>query len=485
MHTRLVLLCWLVLLVGSPARAIGGPKPLAAPVERVLRLTARPTGLPAFVNYGPSRQLVAGEQAIAGTPVRFEREGRHPVLCWRRDDQPRKQRLTRRKGYHLDLLAGGERSLAVFPDRLGSWHHAGGESLRFRCRKVDLELVDQDHDGKWFEVGEDMWRRVGDPHLLPLRKVNVVDAWTFEVLSYDADKQEVHVRVQPLDPDLNDDERAALRTLNRERTRMGLLGAVALPDFSEKLRLHAEWMAFHDKIQHSEIPGSEKYSHEGNEAGESSVILAHERSTEIATYVDIDAPIHGHVLCMPEFVRTGAGVARGTGDRVYGGLWTMEKSGFKHAVLDDARFPATWPPHMAVDVPRSWTHEGEDPRPKRDQGREQGYPIKVYLSPGVIETAVIAELQVELRACGSKTPLECFIVAPDRPLGHPGTPYLQYLLGQLRPIFVLPRRVLEADTWYCLSLSWVEEGRKRSHQAAFCTGRQRGQYRDLSVGASR
>ena len=277
-----------------------------------------------------------------------------------------------------------------------------------------------------------------------------------------------------------------LRTLNRERERMGLLGTISVPEFARPLRAHAEWMALHAKVQHHEEPDTKLYTAEGNAAGGASVILTHPQHVDIATYVDIDAPIHGYVLTMPEFIRAGVGAARSKQRVVYGGIWTMELSGFKHARVDAARFPAVWPPHMATNVPRSWTTEGEDPRPPEDRGREQGYPIRVYLSPGVEETAAIENLEVTLCAQGKKSErLDCFVIAPGRALGYEPSPFQRQLLGRLKPIFVLPRPVLAADTWHVLRITGTLAGAPLLHETAFRTGRLRGQYRDLKVGDRR
>ena len=457
-------------------------------------MRAKPTAGPAFVHHGTTRVLSVGTHEIAGVRFDVSNGTKHPSVAWTAEGKARSEKLKKAKGHKLLLQSKPKRCLLVFRDLLGTWHHLPGEGLRFRVRGIEFEMLDADHDGTWFEPDVDLIRRVGDSHAVPLRAPHVVEDWTLAVRGFDPERKTLELTVAPINADLNREEREVLTTLNRERERMGFYGAVALPKWSEPLRLHAQWMALHGKVQHHEEPGSQGYTPEGNNAGNASVILTHPRHVDIATYVDIDSPIHGHVLTMPEFVQTGVGAVRKTKRKkaksdtadVYGGIWTMELHGFKHATVESVRFPQVWPPHMATGVPRSWTTEGEDPRPPEDRGREQGYPIRVYLTPGLEEKAKLADLKVTLFAHGKeKEPLECFVIAPDRPLPYEPSPFLRHLLGVLKPIFILPRPVLKAETWYVLRLEATVDGTPLHHQTAFRTGDLRGQYRDLTVGDRR
>ena len=484
----------LVLLLALLPHAVhADTKPLVAPLEMTVKVKAKPSSGPAFLHHGTPRVLSSGTHHIAGVKLEVIRGKRHPVVQWHVDDAPRSEKLSKAKGHRLLLQSKPKRTLFVFQDLFERWHHAPGEGLRFEVRGIEFEMLDGDHDGVWFEPEVDLIRRVGDTHAVPLREPHVVDDWTLTVRAFHAAKSKLDVTVAPIDAALNAEEREVLATLNRERERMGFLGTISLPEFAKPLRLHAHWMALHNKVQHHEQPGTKGYTREGNAAGGASVILTHPEHADIATYVDIDSPIHGHVLTMPEFVQTGVGAVRAKKQKkknesgtVYGGIWTMELEGFKHAQVKSVRFPQVWPPHMATGVPRSWTREGEDPRHPEDRGREQGYPIRVYLSPGLTETVEPKDFEVKLFAHGKENePLDCFVIAPGLPLGYEPTPYLRHLLGHLKPIFVLPRPVLKADTWYVLRLKAEVEGKPFRHETAFRTSTQRGQYRNRRVGDPR
>lgn len=494
-----LLACLPLVLLASLAPARADTKPLLGRQDVAVKVRAKPTAGPAFVHHGPARVLAVGTNELAGVSFEMTPGKKHPTVAWTAEGKERSETLKKAKGHRLVLQAKPKRCLFVFKDLFGAWHHLPGEGLRFSVRGLEFEVLDADHDGTWFETDEDLIRRVGDDHAVPLRAQHVVEDWTLAVRSFDPERKALELTLEPIDRALNAEERAVLATLNRERERMGYLGTVALPRWSEPLRLHARWMAMHGKVQHHEEPNTAGYTAEGHNAGGASVILTHPRDVDIATYVDIDSPIHGHVLTMPEFVQTGVGAMRrehvkhpqgGTskaeGSTVYGGLWTMELHGFKHAKVESVRFPQVWPPHMATGVPRSWTTEGEDPRPPEDRGREQGYPIRVYLTPGVNETADLKDLKVTLFAQGKpREPLECFVIAPDRPLPYEPSPFLRHLLGVLKPIFVLPRPVLKAETWYVLRLEGTVGGTPLEHQTAFRTGDLRGQYRNLKIGDKR
>lgn len=479
------LLCAFLLAITSHAQAEDAP-PVGLE-ERTVRTKTKPSSGPTFCNHGAPRVLTPGVHEIGGVPFTVERGKRHLFVSWTADGKPRREKLSKAKGHRLLLQAKPKRTLHVFQDALGRWHHAPGEGIRFELRNITFEVLDADHDGTWFETDVDLIRRVGDTHAVPLRTAHVVEDWSLAVRGYRTDAGKLDVTVAPIDPQLNKEERSALATLNRERERMGLLGAVTLPKYSEMLRLHAEWMALHAKVQHHEEPGTKGYTTQGNTAGGASVIMTHPEHVAIATFVDIDSPIHGHVLTMPEFVQTGMGVVRAKkSDAVYGGIWTMEVAGFKHARLDCTRFPQVWPPHMATNVPRSWTREGEDPRPPEDRGREQGYPIRVYLTPGLNETGTLVDFEVSLHAMGKKSEaLDCFVIAPGHDLGYEPSPYLRHLLGSMKPIFVLPRPVLKADTWYVLRMKGTLDDKPFTHESTFRTGTLRGQYRNRKVGDPR
>ena len=479
--------CLPLLLLAGVAAVHADTKPLRAPVDVTVKVRAKPTAGPAYVHHGPARVLSVGTHEVGGVALAVSEGAKHPVVTWAVGGKAADETLKKAKGHRLTLQRKPKRTLFVFRDVLGAWHHLPGEGLRFEVRGIEFEMLDADLDGICFETDVDLIRRVGDDHAVPLRAPHVVEDWTLAVRGFDAERGTLDLTLAPIDAELNDEERGVLRTLNRERERMGFLGAVSLPEFARPLRLHAQWMALHAKVQHHEEPSTQGYTAEGNAAGAASVILTHPQHVDIATYVDIDSPIHGHVLTMPEFVHTGVGAVRAKKDgTVYGGIWTMEVQGFKHARVEAVRFPQVWPPHMATGVPRSWTTEGEDPRPPEDRGREQGYPIRVYLTPGLTETADLKELEVRLvEQDRPKEPLACFVVAPDRPLPYEPSPFLRHVLGALKPIFVLPRPVLKAETWYELELAGTLDGKPLQHRTAFRTGDLRGQYRDLKVGDRR
>ena len=476
--------CIVLLLVTLVAPRSADTEPLAAPVDQTVPLVWKANEHPMFVHHGPRRVFQPGENEVAGIAITYTEGKRHPTISWKVGEKTRTRNLNKPKGLALPIGATPKQKLFVFPDVLGRWHHAPGACLRFQVQGIAFDIFDGDHDGSWFEEGEDFIRRVGDQHAVPIRKPHVVEDWTLTFRGFDLKGKKLDVTIAPIDAELHEEEREVLVALNRERERMGFLGAISLPEYARPLRLHAEYMAHHKKVQHHEDPGTEGYTPEGNAAGNSSVILTHQERVDIATYIDIDSPIHGHVLTMPEFVQTGVGAVRAEKrGAIYGGIWTMEKGGFKHARIDSVQWPQVWPPHMATGVPRSWTREGEDPRPPQDRKKEQGYPIRVYLTPGLIETAKVTDLKISLCEQGkADAPLDCFVIAPEHPLGYEPSPFLRHLLEWLKPIFVLPRPVLKRDTWYVLRIEGVMGGKPLLHTTAFQTGNLRGQYRDLRVG---
>ncbi|MDJ0976202.1 MAG: hypothetical protein QNJ98_17205 [Planctomycetota bacterium] len=422
-------------------------------------------------HYGDSLELVAGRAFELGDyEIVPTVEKRGLRLVWDAA-QPKLAKLipTKTKGAEVQVGTGSEAlTLYVWRDELGRFYRNNAAALSGVVNGTKLLFFDLDHNGEYFDEAVDAFGPAGSGYMTPWFDAAVVHDARIEKLGYDDTKRKLRLRVTPMGPNMSEEGRRALKSLNDVRLWYGLLPC----DVDEKLnawcRKHSNWMAANRQVEHVQPPGSPQYSKEGNEAGINSLVGS-DSSPEQNLLGLFDTPLHGYEISSPMMTSTAiASVGN------YITVWYRQAHGLRWRRKQHARLPAVFPPHRATGIPVSWWDEEPDPRPG-DPSTDWGYPIRVYLeADGTISGEFPKNMKATLKpAKGRRSkPVPCVVVYDPASVQTEGG----YQGGGLE-VIVMPRPVLERDTKYHLRLEYRYKEKDVVWESVFTTGSQRGGYR--------
>ncbi len=456
------LLAMLFLLLSGGAAA-------SAPAKRTLKLKRIKAERFMLCTHGPAHALIPGKAARIGSyDVKLAVEPKGARFTWHRaaeppaGDQPSRSKRSGSKGSkflparkdRITLKLGTRkpvRSVHVFRDDLGTWHHMNPDALAVTVAGRTHLLFDADYDGTWLEPGVDWLALDGARHAVLCTKGMVVADQRWD--EFRVEQGSLILTAEDLAAPLDDGDREAYRFLNYVRLYYGLPPALIEIPRSRKCALHAKWCAANKRLAHGETPGTPGFTKEGDEAGHASLV-ARGRSWTDALFDFFDTPLHGYDLCAPFFTRTALAWHEG-----FLAVWHKEEDDFRFDGPAWKR-PAVFPPHGSDRIPLTWQTERPDPR-RGDTSVRWGYPIRIYLQKTFRTYPItLKDLQVTL------TPLAG------------GDPVPVQIEPQSDLFYVLPRVALKPRTAYLLRASWNERNKGPvSLRSTFTTGTKHGQSR--------